>query len=388
MRFLLSIIKYISVILTLLSTVFPNFVPQDKVNEVEFDNLGIPLQQYYPEGIPGRTAWDVEVYNDKLFVASGDYDKNIGPVHMVHYDFSEKQWIEGGTVADEQIESFYPIHDKLMAPGSDPRQDWDFGNIYIFEDGQWITKRTIPGGIHQLDMMEYDGQIFVGLGVLPGQLPIVVSNDGCETFRDVPMYVNGELFSTSLPDEITVTSAIVRCYDFFICNNTLYAFYYQKINSDYQMMIFRFEDNAFHFHSNLPQELSYKRTSFDIFKAKVQHQNRAYFTTGKLYVSDDMTSAEEIILEENAIVSDLRVIQNRLYAVTIQKNDEGNYTTSVWVKKLFSQDEFKKVYYFSFPSPAQSFTYYDGCFYFGMGEGILSESNETNGTVLCVHYPS
>lgn len=387
MRILLEIIKYISLMITVLSSLFPASTHQTSAYETEFQDLGIPLQAYYSDGIPGRSAWDVEVIDGKLFVASGDYDKNIGPVHIFHYDLNEKQWIESGTVSDEQIEQFYLINGKLMAPGSDPKQDWNLGNIYIYENGQWITKRTIAGGIHQLDMMEFDGQTFVALGVLPGQIPVVASTDGCESFREIPMYKDGELFSTSLPEDITVTSAVVRCYDFFVCNDTLYTFYYQQFNGQYQMIIFRYQNGAFHYHSDLPNDLSYRRISFEIFKAKTEHQGKSYFTTGKLYVSEDMITAEEIILEDDAIVSDLRVINGRLYAMSVKKTEDGNYTVSMWAKKLLSENKFQKLYYFTYPCTAQSFTYHDGHFYFGMGDGTLSETNPANGSVLSVKYP-
>lgn len=384
---ILEIIKYLSLLITVLSSVFPVSTTQSTAFEAEIQNLGIPLQAYYPEGIPGRSAWDVEVYEDQLFVASGDYDKNIGPVHIMHYDLNNKQWVESGVVSDEQIEQFYLIDGKLMAPGSDPKQDWNWGNIYIYDNGQWITKRTVASGIHQLDMIEFDGQIFVSLGVLPGKFPIVASDDGCDTFREIPMYKDGELFSTSLPEDITVTSAMVRCYDFFVCNSTLYTFYYQQINGHYQMKIFQYKNGAFHYHSNLPEDLTFRRISFEIFKAKAAYQNKAYFTTGKLYVSEDMISAEEIILEEDAIVSDLRVINGRLYVMTVKKAEDGSYTTSVWVKKLLSENEFKKLYYFTYPCAAQSFTYHDNHFYFGMGDGTLSETNPNNGSILSIKYP-
>lgn len=387
MRIVLMILKYLSVFLTVCASVFPTIAPKNEPYEAKYYRLGIPLEEYYPEGIPGRTAWDVEVYEDKLFVASGDYDKNIGPVHIFYYDLNEKSWIESGTVSDEQIEQFYFIDGKLISPGCDPKQDWNWGNLYIYENDQWITKRTIPGGIHGFDMIKFDGQLFVAAGVLPGQLPVFVSNDGGDTFREVPMFKDDQPYSTAIDPEITVKSALVRCYDFFICNSELYAFCYRNINDDYQMMIFRYQDGGFYYHSDLPRSLSYSRSSFEIFRTKVQYENKAWFSTGKLYVSQDMISAEEITLEENSIVTDLRIIEGRLYVMTVTPKENGEYITSVWVKKLLAKNEFQKLFYFTYPSPAQSFTYYKEHFYFGMGDGTLSESEPTNGEVLSVKHP-
>ena len=387
MQIFITIIKYITLLVSVLSSVFPISRPENQPYEAKPRNLGIPLKAHYDRGIPGRSAWDVEVYENKLFVASGDYDQNIGPVHIYYYDLNLDTWVESGSVSDEQIEHFHLIDGKLMAPGADPKQDWNWGNIYIFDNDTWITKRSIAGGIHQLDMIQHDGRIFVALGVLPGQIPIAVSDDGCETFREVPMYKDGEPFTTSLPDDPAITNAVNRCYDFFLCNDTLYAFHYRQIDSDYQLMLFRYEDGAFHYHSDLPQKLNYRRISYEIFRAKVQYENKAYISTGKLYVSSDMLNAEEIILEEDAIVSDLRVIDGLLYVMTVKQTESGEYTTSVWVKKLFADNEFRKLYYFTYPCAAQSFTYHGDCFYFGMGDGRLSQSNSSNGSVLSVKHP-
>lgn len=385
MRIATLLIKYITVLSTLISSVSP--IAGSQPYEAEFTQLGIPLEEYYSEGIPARTAWDVEVYDDKLFVASGDYDKNMGPVHIFYYDLMNENWVESGVVSDEQIEQFHIIDDILMAPGADPKQDWNFGNIYLYKDSQWVTYRTIPGGIHQFDMIKFDGKTFVALGVTPGNFPIVASDDGCETFTEIPMYKDGILLDTSLPTDITVTSAMVRCFDFFLCNGTLYAFYYQSINKDYKMMLFRYEDGAFYYHSDLPEQLSYRKFSFELFRNKTEYENKSWFTTGKLYVSQDMLSADEVILEEGVRVADLRVIKDRLYVMTVEKKENGDYTTAIWIKKYFSEKEFKKLYYFTFTSPAQSFTYYEDYFYFGMGEGSYSECNPTNGAVLSIKHP-
>ncbi len=384
MKIILTILKYLTAFFTVISPAFTG--NSTTPYEAQYHNLGIPLKTYYAEGIPARTAWDVEIYDNKLFVASGDYDKNSGPVKMFHYDLDNRQWCDDGSVPDEQIEQFYVIDGKLMAPGCDPRDDWSYGNIYLFDNGQWTTLRNIPGGIHQFDIISFDNKLFAALGVIPGEYPIAVSDDGGNTFQQVTMYKDGIPLDTSVPTDRKVTEMQVRVLDFFTLDGNLYAFFFKIVNRDLDMEIYKYQDGVFHFYSDMPSSLRYPRICYQIISAKAEYENTVYFSTGKLHATRDMKSATEITLEENSIVTDLRVISGRLYVSTVSENEDGSYTTSVWVKKLFSENQFDKIFYFEFQSPAQSFTYHNGFFYFGMGDGTISESNPTNGSVLSVKH--
>ncbi len=376
---ILEVIEYILIILSPFWGSADNSPYLTETFEASYSSLGIPLESYYETGIPARTAWDVEIFDQQLFVGSGDYDANSGPVEIYSYDLQTENWEHSGTLPDEQADRLIIIDDTLMIPGCDPRGSWEYGNLYRYSDDQWQTLRNIPGGIHQFDMIQYENALFVGLGVSPGNSPIVVSHDGGNTFQAVPMYKEGQLLYESVG-----TNTLARIYDFFILNNELYAFYYQYSVDNRAMEIFRYESNAFHYHSSLPEELSYKRTSYKIFNAKLNFDSKVYFSTGNLYVTDDLKTARKITLGDHEIVTDLRMIDGNLYVCSIAENSDGSYRTSIWVKYPYSTDRFKKVFYFSFDCPAQSFTYRDGIFYFGTGDGILSEENSSNGTILTV----
>ena len=376
------LLKLILVLLYSLSpTLKPLLAPVGSY-EASYENLGIPLSEYYRDGIRARTAWDVEIYNEKLFVASGDYDANSGPVHIYEYDLNEGLWRDSATVLDEQIERFIILDDGLLAPGCDPRQDWTYGNIYRYEDDTWNTYRTIPGGIHQFDAVKFDGKLFVGLGVAPGEYPVAMSEDGGQSFQSVSMYKDGIPLDTSVAENISVQ---IRIYDFFILNDQLYAFYFRYFENNLTLELYRYDNGAFYYHSDLPGKFSYKRINYEVFNAKAEYQGTMYFTTGNLYTSKDMKSANRISFGSNANVPDLRVIGDQLYACVVSPTEDGQYRSSIWVKSQ-SNNQFKEVFYFIFPCPAQSFTYHDGVFYFGMGDGILSDHNPNNGTILKVTH--
>ncbi len=351
--------------------------------EATYESLGIPLSDYYPDGIRARSAWDVEIYDGKLFVAAGDYDANSGPVPIYCYDLAEKNWTYTGTVPDEQVEHFKIINGSLMVPGCDPRAGWDLGNIYVYDESQWTTVRNIPGGIHQFDLIEFDGNIFVGLGTVPGQYPIAISKDNGTSFEQIVMYKDGIPLDTSVPTD--ASSVQIRVYDFFTLNGQLYAYYFRYVDKVRTHEIYRYENNAFYYYTDLPQNISTNRINYRIFDEKTEYDGKLYFTTGNLYVTSDWMTAQQIMFTEGCVVTDIRVIDNRLYAITAQKQQDGTYRTSLWCKNSDKSDSFREILYFSFPCPAQSFTFANGTIYFGMGDGTLSESNAANGTILSLY---
>ena len=376
--FLKLFIILIYTILPILSPIFSSTASK----EVSYEHLGIPLEGYYTQGIRARTAWDVEIYDGKLFVGAGDYDANSGPVPIYYYDLQTGAWIHSGTVADEQVERFLILQDILMVPGCDPRQDWTYGNIYRYEEGIWNTYRNIPGGIHQFDICEYDDMLFVGLGVANGQYPIAVSYDGGQTFNQVPMYDNGLPLDTDSP---TGASLQIRVYDFFILNGQLYAIYFRNDGTKITFHIYQYQDGAFHYYSDMTQSLTFRRTNYKLCTAKAELNGTMYIATGNLYMTQDMKTLNPIFLGDHSIVNDLRVIDNTLYVCVISQTKDGQYRTTMF-HMSDSGNQFQELFYFTFAAPAQSFTYSDGAFYFGMGDGKLSECNEANGSILKVTY--
>ncbi|MBQ5810632.1 MAG: hypothetical protein IIW23_03535, partial [Clostridia bacterium] len=177
--------------------------------EANFVEMGIPLRDVYPEGGVERTVWGIEYYDGALYVGSGDYDLNRGPVNMAHYDLAKLEWKIDGLANDEQIERFYNFDGTLYAVGYDSRGSWDFGNYYTCtEMGKWKTHNTLPNGVHNFDMIMFEGKIFAGLGVLEGNAPIVMSADQ-ETWVPMFLWKDGTLRKT-------YDGNFIRVYDFFV----------------------------------------------------------------------------------------------------------------------------------------------------------------------------
>ena len=65
------------------------------------------------------------------------------------------------TVDDEQVHTFRDYDGKLYIPGMDATQSWQYGNLYVKDDGVWQKLRTIPKAIHVWNVAVLEGNIYV-----------------------------------------------------------------------------------------------------------------------------------------------------------------------------------------------------------------------------------
>ena len=377
------IIAWIELFITLHTHIFPALSAPPPSYEAIYENLGAPLMSAYPDDPVSRSPWDIFLYDNKLFIAGGDYDKNTGPVPVYYYDTINQEWVNSGEIPDEQIEHFFVIDDKLMIPGCDPKEDWELGNIYEFRDNTWVTNRNIPGGIHQFDLAEYHDMVFVGLGVSAGEYPIAVSSDGGLTYHQLTMYKNGVPISTFPPEEDGITSVVIRTYELFVFQDELYAVYCFRTNLSADLEIYKYENGGFHYYCDFPDNISTKRFSYGIINAKVEYDGKLFFTTGNLYTTDNLQEVTKIELPGQNAVADLQLINGKMYALAIAKTPEGNFRSSIW---LYHRGAFRELLYFSFPCPAISFTYGHNTLYFGMGSGIIDPECSEIGTILSTQF--
>ena len=350
--------------------------------KAEYTEMGIPLKDYYKTGGVERCVWDLEFSDDKLYVGSGDYDKNKGPVIMYHYNFEEEEWKIDSGLSDEQIERFFLFDNKLYAAGCDPQTSWSYGNFYYLQDGRWQTNDTIPGGIHNFDMIKFDGKLFVGLGVVDGDTPVKMTEDE-KNWTPVYLYKDGKIRET-------YGAEYIRVYDFFTLGNELYAHFYTYYGEKAYREIYRFEGDKFVYHSDLIDSLKFSKATYAPIAQKAEFKGKQYFTTGYFYKSEDMKTAERINIGDKTAVNDIRVIEDTLYLLCNEKitDEAGNESFRVCVMRSKDGEIFEEMFYFSYPVRALSFTYSDKHFYFGMGYGIRAEKDyEQNGMVLSVKNP-
>lgn len=312
-----------------------------------------------------------------LHIGAGDYTSNAGPIGMWSYDPATEQWSLNGTVQDEAITRFTVIDGRLTSPGTDPMGSWDYGNYYVLSDGTWETIRSIPGGLHNFDIAEYEGKLFVGLGVEPGRSPIACSEDGGATFVPVEMRKNGSAVATE--------GEFIRVYDLFIHQNKLYAAFWQN-NGDTEPTydLYRYENGVFLFDNQWYGKLASRAYTSGIIGAKAEFKGNLFFTTGYLYVTADMSTLKRTSLPKEELVVDLLVHEEKLYALSGRTLEDGTYRITVWENTTGKYASFKKVVTLTYQAPPLSFVYDGTTFYIGTGN--VHADLEKNGMILVVPY--
>ena len=86
----------------------------------KIDYLGNPLSQ---DGKKGRALniWDLQVFNNKIYLAGGSTVSNSGPINVWAYDPTINSFIKEYTVDEEAIEHYKVFGNQLYIPAADPR---------------------------------------------------------------------------------------------------------------------------------------------------------------------------------------------------------------------------------------------------------------------------
>lgn len=337
-----------------------------------YTELGVPSSERYAEGICARSPWDMAIFDNKLYIGSGDYDANAGPVDMWCYDIENSTWSNSGTLPEEEIDRFCLIDGQLTVPGIDPQEDWTLGNYYILNDGQWVKRRNIEGGIHTFDIVEFDGMIFAGLGVLNGAYPIACSKDGGKTFETIPLQKNGENIDTS-------GSQFVRVYDLFVFKNNLYAaFRYGDFEITYDL--YRYENGVFVYDNQWYGKIYQIKFTNNIITGKTQFGDHMFFTTGYLYATEDMANFTRITFPDSQTVYDICKDEKYLYALCANKQDDGKYKVSVYRNDGQTITNFQEIFNFVYEVPPLSMICQNENFFIGMSD--TNSTHDKNGMII------
>ena len=347
------------------------------ISDIPFTELGIPSEGTYPTGIRARTPWDMIVWDGALYVGGGDFDANSGPLPIYRLDLETNEWSASDLLPEEEFNRFCVLGDELTVPGIDPKEGWELGNYYVLNDGVWEQKRVLPNGVHCFDMVEYDGRIYAGLGVPDTESPIIVSEDGGETFISVEMQKDGERVDTTGLDT-------VRVYDLFILGDRLYASFLYGNGSPYAYELYRYENGVFVFDNDWNGKVKRRAISYRMICEKVEYNDRLYLATGNLYATSDLDEMTVVTFPYSAAVFDLAVDGGRLYALCARRQDDGNVRISVWRKSGTGVANFIQLFNFEYPIAPISFAVSNGVFYIGMSD--TANENELNGMILKIIY--
>lgn len=155
----------------------------------QVQRLGNPSLTRYPgtNAYP-RTVWDLKLWQNKIYIGSGDSAANAGPVNVWAYDLGTKQFNSEALLSQEQIATFPVCGTTLCIPNHDPGGGGLSGEWYRLDPGGWRAFNTMMNFgisvIHNYDMMQYGSLLVAGLGSERG-LDVVLSPDNGQTWTRV-----------------------------------------------------------------------------------------------------------------------------------------------------------------------------------------------------------
>ena len=339
----------------------------------EITELGIPTQKQYSLGAKARCPWDLKIFDGKLFVGCGDYAANTGPTILWAYDLSQGKWVSSGDVRDEAVTTFRIIGNKLTAPGIDPMGSWNVGSFYQYDGGKWKTYSKIPNGIHNYDIVEFGGKIYVSIGVEHDKSPVVVGNSVSDYFDFVPLYKNGALL-----DATTLNLSNYRSYDLLVFNNALYAMVHFPTQDGATLEVFKLNGDRLEYFSDASAILSTRHAGHVLLDSKIVYKNVAYFVKNKLFSSSNLVDYNVVNLPNGGYAVDLIESDGWLYILSYTLTENGAKT---YIYKTNGGD-IQEVVNFDYSVKPMSLEKYGDTYYVGMGD--RDNINEKNGMILSV----
>ncbi len=341
--------------------------PSDITDRLE--SLGNPLTERFPgkddaNGL-ARTIWDIAFFDGRFFISCGNLHDNTGPVPIWSWNDPNGWVLTADSLPEEAVMKFYIADGVLYALGSDPTEDWEYGNYYVYTSEGWVKKRVLPSGLHCFDMISFREKLFAGLGVEEGYTPVEVSWDGGKTFECVAF--EGADYSGA---------TILRTFNLFVYGNELYATL--RMQGEREVFdLYKYDENRNIFIkvSSAVEICPVTTHPRHIF----EYNNLLVIAGGGVYRTSE--NLREFSAESDLAgkyVYDLREYGGTLYALTGMKT-EGGYKSVVWS----STDgvSFKEMFSFNCQAPAYSFAYGNGIFFFGMGSPVDGVTEYT-GSVL------
>ena len=362
--------------------------PDASVASVNPVDLGIPLEEWYSYNLLARCVWDMTIHDGKLYVGCGDYVNNTGGAPVMYCSLDDLgNWQREGIVLDEQIGRFVMLDDKLTIPGWDPKDTPESGTYYQLEDGKWRTHSGLPDGLHNFDLVRYDGKLFAGIGAARGETPIVVSENGTD-FERVPMLRNGVPVDTSEGESI-------RTYNLWVLNDTLYAdfHYVNTVENKKIVEVYRYENGQFIWCVGLGKKLNMASMGSQRLGtpwADAVIDDTLFVTTGHLYMTTDMVDFTEIHLPNYTWVYDIYTYNGVMYllgassSVADTTTGKMKYHVTVYSSATANPDDLKEEYNFDSEVQPIALAVSDDGYFVSFGNWY-STTEEQNGKVI--YYP-
>ena len=358
--------------------------------------IGNPASMWYQDCQRSfaRNPWDLAAFEGRIFIGLGDANNqgpsaNAGPVPVYAYDPRTDRVLQETTLPEEQLDRFYRHNDQLWIPGDDPRQSWDWGNLYQRSaSGDWRQLRTLPNTIHAYALTWQQDQLFAGVSIteaVPKGISnqrfgsaVAVSSDGGKHWDLIRLggwrifdflTVQGRLYATDIfpgPD-------IQRWLD-------------REQRQDFHSPVYEYDGvSAFQRRTDL--------TAAQLFPNTPEASARAALIQGALpwqdatlylgltsraedgapirgaYLARDFTpgaiDVERLPLPDNALAMDVRVDDGAMQILFAQALADQRWQSTLWTSR--DARTWTEVLSFSAAAPARAVEALGGDWYFGLG---------------------
>lgn len=124
------------------------------------------------------------VYRDTLYLGASPYPLVEDGADVIAYDYATGSFAIDYQLYEQGVVALKVYGDTLYIPGPDSRGGWLWGNIYLRDRTQWVSKETVPGAVHIFDLALLESSILVTGGYRDSSGKVWRSDDGGETFYD------------------------------------------------------------------------------------------------------------------------------------------------------------------------------------------------------------
>ncbi|HWQ72230.1 MAG TPA: hypothetical protein VN370_07905 [Desulfitobacteriaceae bacterium] len=322
-----------------------------------------------------KNVWDMQVFNDRIYLAHGDFNTNAGPIPIIYFDPDMNIFTTQFTAEDEEINNLKVINGKLYIPGIDAKENWNYGNFYVIqENSSYIKYRTIPNANHVFDIAYFNGQLYAAAGTTKtGWGEVLTSNDMGQTWStQMPQANNIWTFSgdwaTTLFELNNKLYAAGKMYSPSIYTAGQLAKYMNLIAMDGTKSIVQPYTNSFTQggSSTFYYYLS-RPTKFDNYLVFLCNTTAAaHGLSDSMYAATSLTKSRKVVFPESAAKpSDLLVRDKTIYVLANVKNSTTSYTNIVY--QSTDLQTWTEIFHFDTDTFARSFEELNGDFYFGLG---------------------
>lgn len=379
-------------IILLLFLTFVSLSAKDVTSELKY--IGTPYANQYKsdEKIYARNVWDMQVYDNKLFIGAGNSANegpsiNSGPVSLMVYNPKTNNFKKESVIHDDQVDIFKVLNNNLFIPGHDATGSWSWGNFYLrVQDNSWIMYRNIPKALHVYDLALKGKKLFAGIGLYEGAA-VGITTDLGKHWEIIKLGRSRVYSFLSIGDEFYALKKFKRTSKPYF---SVAQYFNGTFVPRYDISIYdMFPDTKFKIkYSRATRIINFENKAIYVGAYKYNsHQTKPFGLYSAQLVNKKLLT-KKIELEDSYVPRDIIKRDNIIYVLTSKEN---RYDTTIKVLKFSTNNLVNgtELFFFKYPTFARSFELLDNSFYFGMGSDVdegddwkMSDIKKETGNIL------